>query len=132
MRRLILISPTNLPECKPRAFAPEVPGKVLFAAVSGPASAHLQLQLIVLAAAMLHPAAVSIACVQFPPKGFLDSVVRGQFLVFLLREFDTLTGVFRLAAACNCGGERSRFAIAIQTRHIKLHTVVAAGVASVQ
>src|SRR4028119_997591 len=131
MRRSILISPKNLPGCKPCAFAPEVRGKVLFAAVSVPASAHRQLQLIVLAAAMFHPAAVSIACVQFPPNGFLDAVVRGQFLVFLLREFDTLTGVFRLAAACNCGGDRSIFAIAIQTRQIKLYTVVAAGVASV-
>src|SRR6476469_3696305 len=132
MRRSIAISPKNSSECKPRAFAFEVGGKLLFAAVSAPASADPQLQLIVLAAAMFHPAAVLIACVQFSPNDFLDSVVGGQFLVFLLREFDTVTGVFHLAAACNCGGDRSKLAIAIQTPPIKFHTLVAAGVDSVQ
>src|SRR6476469_7693562 len=132
MRRSIAISPKNSSECKPRAFAFEVGGKLLFAAVSAPASADPQLQLIVLAAAIFHPAAVSIACVQFFPNGFLDSVVPGQFLVFLLREFETVTGVFRLAAACNCDADRSKLAFALQTPEIRLHTLVAAGVDGVQ
>ena len=48
--------------------------------------------------------------------------------MFLLREFDTVTGVFRLAAAWNCGVDRSKLAIAIQTRPIKFDTLVAAAV----
>ena len=73
----IAISPKNSPGYKPRAFASEVREKVLCAVVSALAFAHPPPQLIVLMAAIFHPAVVSIASVQFPPNGFLDSVVRG-------------------------------------------------------